>query len=74
MSKRNISDTSKVAEEGQPFIPPPSDFDEDEIVELGEDFFKHAGIRRGGVLVREPTGRLTRQGVVPYPTAKEDEQ
>ena len=74
MSKRNTSDTSKVAEEGQPFIPPPSDFDEDEPVELGDDFFKHAGIRRGGVVVREPTGRLTRQGVVPYPTAKENDQ
>jgi hypothetical protein len=74
MSKRNTSGTSKVAEEGQPFIPPPSDFDEDEIVELGDDFFKHAAIRRGGVVVREATGRLTRDGVVPYPTTGKDEQ
>jgi hypothetical protein len=74
MSKRNTSDSSKVAEEGQPFLPPPPEFDEDEIIEMGDDFFKHAGIRRGGVWVRKPTGRLTRDGVVPYPTAKEDEQ
>lgn len=74
MSKRNTSNTSKVAEEGQPFVPLLSDFDEDEIVELGEDFFKHAGIRRGGVMVREPTGRLTRQGIIPHPPAKKDER
>jgi hypothetical protein len=73
MSKRNTSGTSKVAEDGPPFTSPPSDFDEDEIVELGDDFFKHAQFRRGNVIIREATGRLTREGVVPYPTAKKDE-
>ena len=73
MSKRNTSGSSKVAEEGQPFLPRSPDFDEDEIVELDENFFKHAQIRRGNVIIREATGRLTRDGVVPYPTAKKDE-
>ncbi|MEA3053370.1 MAG: hypothetical protein QOG72_2273 [Sphingomonadales bacterium] len=70
MSKRNTSDSSKVAEEGKPFLPPPPEFDEDEPVELDDDFFKHAGIRRGNVVIREPTGRLTREGVVPYSPAE----
>lgn len=42
------------------------------MIELGDDFFKHAGIRRGGVVVRKPTGKLTRRGVEPYPKAKDE--
>ena len=69
MSKRDISGTSKVSEEGAPFLP-----DEyDEIPEADEDFFKHARIRRGSVIIREATGRLTRDGVVPYAATKKDE-
>lgn len=68
MSKRTISDTSKVAEDAQPF----QSQDEDDVVAFDEDFFKHARIRRGNVVIREATGRLTGEGIVPYPKAGEE--
>ncbi|MEO7827614.1 MAG: hypothetical protein ABIR60_10785 [Allosphingosinicella sp.] len=60
-----------MAEDSAPFRAKP---DDDDIPEADDNFFKHARIRRGNVIIREATGRLTREGVVPYPTAKEDER
>lgn len=70
MRKRNITGMSKVAEDKAPFR---AEWDDDDIPEADENFFEHARIRRGNTILREATGRLTREGIVPYPTAKEDE-
>jgi hypothetical protein len=71
MSKRDTIGMSKVAEESAPFRAGP---DDDDIPEAGENFFKHARIRRGNVIIREASGRLTREGIVPYPAVKKDER
>jgi uncharacterized protein (DUF4415 family) len=63
MSKRDISATSRVSEEGAPFIADP----DDDIPEADDSFFEHARIRRGDVIIREATGTLTRRGRPPKP-------
>jgi hypothetical protein len=70
MSKRNISNSGKVSEEPVLFD---ADLD-DEIIEFDDSFFEHARVCIGGKVIREATGRLTREGVVPYPKAEKDEQ
>ena len=66
MSKRDISGTSKVADEGRPYVAAPEDDDlDDEIVELDESFFENAEIRRGGKVIREAGGEFRRRGRPP---------
>ena len=66
MSKRDISGTAKVSEEGRPYVPALDD-DDDEIIELDESFFENAQIRRDGKVVREATGTFPRRGRPPKP-------
>jgi uncharacterized protein (DUF4415 family) len=62
MSKKDISSTSRVSEEGVPFV----DRD-DEIPEADDAFFERAQFRRGGKVIREATGTLTNRGRPPLP-------
>ncbi|HYD36865.1 MAG TPA: BrnA antitoxin family protein [Allosphingosinicella sp.] len=63
MSKKGISGTSRVAEEGAPFLPDPYD----EIPEADDTFFERAAVVRGGKVIREGTGTLTNRGRPPLP-------
>jgi uncharacterized protein (DUF4415 family) len=66
MSKRDISGTSKVDDEGRAYVPAPQGEDlDDEIVELDESFFENAEIRRGGKVIREAGGEYIRRGRPP---------
>lgn len=63
MSKRDISGSSKVAEEGASFVFDP----DDDIPEADDTFFERAQFRRGGKVIREATGTLTNRGRPPLP-------
>jgi uncharacterized protein (DUF4415 family) len=63
VSKKDISGTSRVAEEGAPFLPDAYD----EIPEADDTFFERAALTRGGKVIREGTGTLTNRGRPPLP-------
>ncbi len=63
MSKKDISDGSKVREETADFQADP----DDDIVELDDTFFERAALTIGGKVVREGTGTLTNRGRPPLP-------
>jgi uncharacterized protein (DUF4415 family) len=66
MSKKDISDISKVSDERRPYAPSQRDDElDDEIVELDESFFENAQVVIGGKVVREATGAYMRRGRPP---------